>query len=193
MKTWIVVEDEPHIYDLLIAMFELWGINGRAFVDGEEAVAWIERVDRDGTVTDIPELAFIDIRLPGISGAAVGERLRQSRVLREIPIVLTSAYVLDSAELDALMRQSGADAFIRKPLPDFADLKAQLLAIIARRTAEIAARSDAARSDAAPPPTPAPAPTPAAGKAAPTPAAQARQAASHRRYPIYRTPAKGED
>ena len=32
----MVVEDEPDIYELLLAMFEMWGIEGVAFVDGEE-------------------------------------------------------------------------------------------------------------------------------------------------------------
>ena len=45
MSAWMVVEDEPDIYDLLLAMFEMWGIEGVAFVDGEEAVAWIEDVE----------------------------------------------------------------------------------------------------------------------------------------------------
>ena len=41
MSTWMVVEDEPDIYDVLLAMFEIWGIEGVAFVDGGEAVGWI--------------------------------------------------------------------------------------------------------------------------------------------------------
>ena len=44
MSTWMVVEDEPDIYEVLLAMFGIWGIEGVAFVDGEEAVSWIEDV-----------------------------------------------------------------------------------------------------------------------------------------------------
>jgi hypothetical protein len=39
----MVVEDEPDIYEVLLARCEMCGIEGVAFVDGEEAVAW--RVD----------------------------------------------------------------------------------------------------------------------------------------------------
>ena len=60
----MVVEDEPDIYDVLLAMFEIWGIEGVAFVDGAEAVAWIENVDQGRVRGELPELAILDIRLP---------------------------------------------------------------------------------------------------------------------------------
>ena len=79
LSTWIVVEDEPDIYEVLLAMFGIWGIEGVAFVDGEEAVSWIEDVDDKRFQGELPELALLDIRLPGeINGPAVGERLRKS-------------------------------------------------------------------------------------------------------------------
>ncbi|MBZ0301183.1 MAG: response regulator, partial [Anaerolineae bacterium] len=90
MSTWMVVEDEPDIYEVLLAMFEMWGIDGVAFVDGEEAIAWIDDVDGGRFRGELPELALLDIRLPGaVSGAAVGERLRKSTVLGDIAIVLS--------------------------------------------------------------------------------------------------------
>ena len=74
----MVVEDEPDIYDVLLAMFEIWGIEGVAFVDGAEAVSWIEDVDRGNVVGELPELAILDIRLPEVPGPEVGARLRRS-------------------------------------------------------------------------------------------------------------------
>src|SRR5690606_39918312 len=91
----MVVEDEPDIYEVLLAMFEMWGIEGVAFVDGEEAVAWIDEVDRGEFEGELPELALLDIRLPGsISGPMVGERLRKSPILQHSAIVLSTAYRL---------------------------------------------------------------------------------------------------
>ena len=60
-----VVEDEPDIYEVLLAMFEMWGIDGVAFVDGDEAVAWIDDVDSGRYRGELPELALLDIRCRG--------------------------------------------------------------------------------------------------------------------------------
>ncbi|MFZ4828896.1 MAG: response regulator [Phototrophicaceae bacterium] len=82
MSTWMVVEDEPDIYEVLLAMFGMWGIDGVAFVDGEEAIEWIEDVDCGRYQGELPELAMLDIRLPGsVSGIEIGERLRKSPIL----------------------------------------------------------------------------------------------------------------
>ena len=42
MSTWMVVEDEPDLYDTLLALFEIWSIDGVAFTNGTDAIKWIE-------------------------------------------------------------------------------------------------------------------------------------------------------
>ena len=134
MSTWMVVEDEPDIYEVLLAMFGIWGIEGVAFVDGEEAVSWIEDVDNKRFQGELPELALLDIRLPGeINGPQVGERLRRSEPLRDMAIVLTTAYKLTADEEKSFIKQSGADRLIYKPLPKFGDLQTLLESTIAER------------------------------------------------------------
>jgi CheY-like chemotaxis protein len=132
----MVVEDEPDIYELLLAMFEIWGIEGVAFVDGEEAITWIEEADK-GAPSEIPELAVLDIRLPGnVSGPMVGQRIRQSPVLKGMAIVLITAYKLTVDEEKAVMEQAGADKLLYKPLPKFNDLKKILEMAISERQAK---------------------------------------------------------
>lgn len=166
----MVVEDEPDIYDVLLAMFEVWGIEGIAFVDGAEAVNWIEDVD-NGTVTgELPELAILDIRLPEISGPEVGARLRQSGRLGQIAIVLITAYRLQPEEEQAVLNRAQADALMYKPLPQMEELRKKLAAIISKRqpkaallnlpsqankTVQPAAALEPALVDAEPPETPA--------------------------------------
>ncbi|MBZ0292708.1 MAG: response regulator [Anaerolineae bacterium] len=138
MSTWMVVEDEPDIYEVLLAMFEMWGIEGVAFVDGEEAVAWIEDVDSGRYRGELPELALLDIRLPGaIDGTMVAERLRKSPVLGHIAIVLSTAYKLTVEEEKKIIDQAGADKLIYKPLPKFVELQQLLEGVIASRRAQI--------------------------------------------------------
>lgn len=136
MSTWMVVEDEPDIYEVLLAMFEMWGIEGVAFVDGEEAIAWIDDVDNDRFQGELPELALLDIRLPGeVNGPLVGERLRKSPVLGKVAIVLTTAFKLKAEEEAEVMRIAGADKLIYKPLPKFGELQTILEDVIAKRRA----------------------------------------------------------
>lgn len=145
----MVVEDEPDIYEVLLAMFEMWGIEGVAFVDGEEAVAWINDVDAGRFKGELPELALLDIRLPGeISGVAVGERLRQSHVLGQIAIVLTTANKPSLEDQETHMLRAGADKWLPKPLPKFNELQKVLESVIAQR------RQTAAGTTAVPAKTP---------------------------------------
>ncbi len=133
----MVVEDEPDIYEVLLAMFGIWGIEGVAFVDGEEAIAWINDVDNERFQGELPELALLDIRLPGeINGPAVGERLRKSPTLQDIAIVLTTAYKLTPEEEKQIKAQAGADKLIYKPLPKFAELQKLLEDTISKRRAQ---------------------------------------------------------
>src|SRR5215471_16556528 len=113
----MVVEDEPDIYDVLLAMFEIWGIEGVAFVDGAEAVAWIEDVDKGNIAGELPELAILDIRLPEVTGPEVGARIRKSERLGNISIVMITAYRLSPAEEEHVKAQAKADTLMYKPLP----------------------------------------------------------------------------
>lgn len=148
----MVVEDEPDIYEVLLAMFEIWGIDGVAFVDGEEALAWIEDVDSGRYRGELPELALLDIRLPGaIQGHQVGQRLRQSARLGEMAIVLITSFKLTPEEYTEVMAISGADDLIYKPLPKFDEFKQRLETVVEQRRAAVL-------QPAAPTPAPAPAP-----------------------------------
>lgn len=130
----MVVEDEPDIYEVLLAMFGIWGIEGVAFVDGEEAISWIDDVDNQRFQGELPELALLDIRLPGeVNGPAVGERLRKSDTLKDVAIVLTTAYKLTPDEEASVMKQAEADKLVYKPLPKFAELQKLLEDTIAQR------------------------------------------------------------
>lgn len=144
LSTWMVVEDEPDIYEVLLAMFEMWGIDGVAFVDGEEAVAWIEDVDKGRFQGELPELALLDIRLPGkISGPMVGERLRKSSVLGELAIVMSTAYKLSTDEENDVINQAGADKLMYKPMPRFDELQRILEDVIAQRRSKVTSKGGA--------------------------------------------------
>jgi CheY-like chemotaxis protein len=134
----MVVEDEPDIYDVLLAMFEIWGIEGVAFVDGAEAVSWVENVDQNRVRGELPELAILDIRLPEVSGPEVGHRLRQSPVLGNMAIVLITAYRLSPDEEEEVILRAQADLLMYKPLPAMEELRQKMDTVITKHKLPIA-------------------------------------------------------
>jgi CheY-like chemotaxis protein len=136
MSTWMVVEDEPDLYDTLLALFEIWSIDGVAFTTGTDAFKWIDEVDRGNVETNFPELAILDIRLPGVKGHQLGARLRQSPVLKDIAIVLITAFLLPPQEERQVIEASQADALLYKPLPAPADFRSDLQKAIHHRRSQ---------------------------------------------------------
>jgi len=136
-STWMVVEDEPDLYDTLLALFEIWSIDGVAFTNGTDAVKWVDDVDAGSADTNIPELAILDIRLPGVTGPEIGERIRKSPILKDVAIVLTTAYHLTPQDEQRHIEKAQADALMYKPLPKPADFRAALQVAIAKRRKEV--------------------------------------------------------
>lgn len=135
MSTWMVVEDEPDLYDTLLFMLEMWSIDGVAFTNGTDTLKWIDEVDRGTVEANIPELALLDIRLPDSSGHEIGYRLRCSPTLKDITIVLMTAYKLSPKEEKMIKARAQADLLIYKPLPEPAEFRETLLDLIVQRRA----------------------------------------------------------
>jgi CheY-like chemotaxis protein len=130
MTTWMVVEDEPGLYDMVLTMYSLMGVHGVAFTTGEDAMDWIEAVDSGQFADEIPQLAMLDIRLPGqIDGIIVGERMRRSPVLNHTRIVMMTAYKLSAKDELKINEIIHPQALLIKPLPEFEQLKRLLFDI----------------------------------------------------------------
>lgn len=146
MTTWMLVEDEPDLYDMVLAMYSMIGVKGEAFPDGEQALEWIEKVDAGSIDSELPELCLLDIRLPGkFSGLDVGERLRKSPKLKDMVIVLITTYHMTPHEERAAISQTQADALIYKPLPDFIVFRKQLEDLLKKRGKRIEAQEPETR------------------------------------------------
>jgi DNA-binding response OmpR family regulator len=60
-----------------------------------------------------PDLIILDIMLPMLNGDRKAKMIKDNPLTRDIPILLISSKPLD--ELRVLVKQSGADGYIRKP------------------------------------------------------------------------------
>lgn len=101
----LVVDDSPTICAVLGRLLEQDGYAVRTAADGEQAL--------DLTRAERPQLIFLDIVLPGISGFVVLRALRHDPDTADVPIVMMSGN--RQATEQFYVQRFGADDFIRKP------------------------------------------------------------------------------
>ncbi len=126
MKPWLVVEDESDIRTIVTVLFDTWGHKPIAFKNGYEAFEWLDQIEAGTYAGDLPGLALMDIRMPGHYGTDIARRMRTIEALKEIPIVLMTAFPTNDAKIQELVENKTIDHIINKPLPEMFELKALL-------------------------------------------------------------------
>ena len=111
-RTILIVDDEVHLRMLIqqaLEELEDEGVELLTAANGEEALATIEAVK--------PNLVFLDVMMPKLSGFDVCRRAKQGLGLRDVYIVLLTA---KGQEFDRQKGQDvGADLYMTKPFdPD---------------------------------------------------------------------------
>lgn len=134
--TWFIVEDDASIRGMLAAITTIFDIQPIMMPDGFSAQAWIQAVNEGGKQTEYPDLALLDIRLPGPNGDEIGEMLRKSPLMAEVPIVFMTAYHFDPAEERSIVERVHPAAILRKPLPDPQTLVGLLSEVITKGKTE---------------------------------------------------------
>ena len=104
MKKILIVDDEVHLVKILEFTLQHAGFEVISCGNGIEAV---EKV-----TFEKPDLAILDLMLPGLDGYEVCRRIKSDSELRNIPIIMLSAR--DYAE-EGLENSIPADAFMKKP------------------------------------------------------------------------------
>ena len=102
MRRVLVVDDEPHIRDVLRGYLAADGFTVDEAGDGETALEQLRKVG--------PDLVLLDIMLPGIDGLEV---LRRIREFSDVYVILVTAR---AEEVDKLVGLGvGADDYVTKP------------------------------------------------------------------------------
>ncbi len=97
----LVVEDDDDVRTLLCTHLSRRGWDVRSAANGEDGL--------ELAAAHRPDVAVIDVVLPGIDGVAVVRAMRADRATSTCRVVMTS--VLERDDLEAL----GADALLPKP------------------------------------------------------------------------------
>ncbi len=100
----LVIDDEAEIRRSLRMILEYEGYEVMEASSGAEGVALAER--------DGPDLVFVDVKMPGMDGLEVLQRLQKSR--ESIPVVVISGHATKEEVANSIKR--GAIDFIEKPL-----------------------------------------------------------------------------
>lgn len=130
---WLIVEDEADIRNLVATMAQVWGHTPVTFESGKKAWEFLDQVEAGTYNKPLPQFALMDIRMPGYHGDEVAKRIRRTEALKNIPIVLMTAFVLSDEERAAMKNDTGVDHILNKPLPDFMRLKEILDTIISEK------------------------------------------------------------
>lgn len=118
----LVVDDDPHIRQLLVFAFEKAGLTAREAEDGEAALAAVAE--------QAPDLVVLDINMPKLDGLEVCRRLRAQG---DLPILFLSSR---DDEIDRVLGiELGGDDYVVKPFSP-REVTARVQAILRRTRAK---------------------------------------------------------
>ena len=117
-ETILVVDDDPYIQEALKDRLESLGYRVMQATDGNQA---LERIGQQ-----TPQMAFLDIEMPGMKGMEVLKELRRQE--KDFPVVMITAYGTIDIAVEAM--KEGAADFVAKPF------KGSHIAMVVQRTME---------------------------------------------------------
>jgi len=116
-----LVDDDPDVRRSLQRLFKSWGMGVQTFASPAEFLAT--------ELADTPACLILDLKLPGMDGIALQDRLTAIRL--DIPIIFITAYGTVSESVQAM--KSGALEFLEKPVAETTLLEAATRAIARHR------------------------------------------------------------
>ena len=122
-STILVVDDEPGIVDVLIAVLEDAGHRASGAANGQEALSKLK--------ASLPDLVVLDVEMPVLDGGATLSAMKADPRLASVPVLMMSGI----SESMVKRRCRGYDAFLRKPF-SLDDLLDALNALLGRDGAQ---------------------------------------------------------
>jgi DNA-binding response OmpR family regulator len=98
----LLVDDDPAILRLLEVNFRMEGFDVDAAAHGEEAIA--------AATAARPDVAILDLMLPGMDGREILARLRSMPTTADVPVVFLTARGRDDAPIEGT-----SEIYVQKP------------------------------------------------------------------------------
>ena len=102
----LLVDDSKFLADILAMFFQLDGYTARAAYSGEDAVRSIGE--------EVPDIAFVDIDMPGMNGLELARHVRKSPEAKNTVLVALSGWDEPQHKENAV--NAGFDHFLSKPV-----------------------------------------------------------------------------
>ena len=121
-RTVLVADDDEDILQLVSFRLERAGYTVVTAADGQQALAAARQHQ--------PDLAVLDVMMPGLNGYEVTRQLRADPATAAIPVILLTARVQEADVSRGF--EAGADDYLRKPFSP-QELRSRVQAILGRR------------------------------------------------------------
>lgn len=103
-KRVIIVDDHGPAADVLAQMLRVLGHETKVFGSAADCLEWL--------ASDTPDIAFLDLKMPGIDGVTLLSRIRQRG--QSFPVIVVTGYPESNLVQEA--QALGAAAVATKPL-----------------------------------------------------------------------------
>jgi DNA-binding response OmpR family regulator len=120
-----VVDDDPNMRTAMRMMFTLIGYEMREFKDARSAAQAL-------LGGDTPEILFLDINMPEVTGLELLQFIRQRNQWRHLPVLMVSSES-DDVRVEQAIR-IGADGYVFKPV-NIEELQMAIKVAVDRRKA----------------------------------------------------------
>jgi diguanylate cyclase (GGDEF)-like protein len=102
----LIADDDAHTRNLLKELLEGWGYGALMAEDGQQALALASQAP-------VPDLALLDLMMPGLDGFTVLKRLRSAPATADLPVIILTA----AGEVDDKLKgiELGANDYVTKP------------------------------------------------------------------------------
>jgi DNA-binding response OmpR family regulator len=102
-----VVDDDPVIRSVVVALLEKEGFESMEAGDGSAAIELV-------TGGELLDLVILDLNLPSMHGREVLRRLRAAQATQRLPVIILTGSA--DERLEPELMDEGADDYLRKPI-----------------------------------------------------------------------------